>query len=240
MPTDDIKAGDINVNIRNVILVHGYFLDGNSWNKVIPLLSDRSIDAIAVQISLSSLSEDVATVHRAIEMQDGPVILVGQSYGGAVITEAGNHARVAGLVYIAGAAPDSGQSVDDWWSGYATAAVVNELRPWGDAHVTLTRDGVRKYLGQDLPTEEADIVYATQGPLGTRSTLEKISKSAWHTKPSWYMVTTLDHTMPPAVQQDSAERMGAEIMVVQASHLPMLSQPKVVAEFIANAAASFD
>lgn len=171
-----MKAGDINVNIRNVILVHGYFLEGNSWNKVIPLLSERSIDAIAVQISLSSLSDDVAIVHRAIEMQDGPVILVGQSYGGAVITEAGNHTRVAGLVYIAGAAPDSGQSVDDWWSGYATAAVVNELRPWGDAHVTLTRDGVRKYLGQDLPTAEADIVYATQGPLGTRSTLEKISK----------------------------------------------------------------
>lgn len=226
--------------IRNVILTHGYFLDGSSWRKVIPILSKKGIEAIAVQLTLNSFSDDIAIAHRAIEMQDGPVLLVGQSYGGAVITEAGNHEQVAGLVYVAGAAPDSGQSVDDWWSGYATAAVVNELRPWGDAHVTLTREGVRRYLGQDLATEEADIIYATQGPLGTRSTLEKISKSAWRTKPSWYLVTTLDHTVPPAVQQDSAERMGAEIKVVEASHLPMLSQPKAVAEFIANAAASFD
>lgn len=173
-------------------------------------------------------------------MQDGPVILVGQSYGGAVITEAGNHAKVAALIYVAGAAPDSGQSVDDWWSGYATAAVVDELRPWGEAYLTLSRHGVRNYLCQDIPPEEADIVYATQGPLGTATTLEKISHAAWRTKPSWYFVTTLDHTVPPAVQQDSAERMGAEIVVMQASHLPMLSQPEAVAKFILNAAASFD
>ncbi|MBP2444829.1 alpha/beta hydrolase [Rhizobium leguminosarum] len=228
------------MKLKNIVLVHGYFLDGSAWSKVIPLLAGRGVHPIAVQLTLNSFREDVAVVNRAIEMQDGPVMLVGQSYGGAVITEAGNHVKVAALVYVAGAAPDSGQSVDDWWSGYATAAVVDELRPWGDAHLTLSRDGVRKYLGQDLSVEEADIVYATQGPLGTATTVEKISHAAWRTKPSWYLVTTLDHTVPPAVQQDSADRMGAEIMVIQASHLPMLSRPDAVATFIDNAAASFD
>lgn len=228
------------MKIKVVILVHGYFLDGSSWRKVIPLLASSGIESISVQLGLTSLHDDVAIVERAIEMQDGPVLLVGQSYGGAVISSAGNHAAVEGLVYVAGAAPDSGQSVNDWWSGYATAAVTDELRPYGDGHVTLTRHGVRNYLGQDLPTEEADIVYATQGPLGTRSVSEIVATSAWHSKPAWYIVTTRDHTMPPAVQQDSAERMGAEILVLESSHLPMLSQPEAVARFIANAVASFN
>ncbi|MGO4355110.1 alpha/beta fold hydrolase [Rhizobium sp. RAF36] len=228
------------MKVRNIILVHGYFLDGSAWRKAIPLLVENGYHAVAVQLTLNSLPDDVSIVRRAVEMQDGPVILVGQSYGGAVITEAGNHEQVAALVYVAGASPDSGQSVDDWWSGYATAAVVDELRPWGDTHLTLSLEGVRNYLGQDLPTDEADSVYATQGPLGKATTLEKISHAAWRTKPSWYVVTTLDHTVPPAIQQDSAERMGAEVLVIQASHLPMLSQPEAVVRFIANAAASFD
>jgi pimeloyl-ACP methyl ester carboxylesterase len=230
----------MSMKIQNIVLVHGYFLDGSAWRKVIPLLAEDGFNAVAVQLTLSSLPEDVSIVRRAVEMQDGPVMLVGQSYGGAVVTEAGNHEKVAALIYVAGASPDSGQSVDDWWSGYATAAVVDELRPWGDTHMTLSREGVRNYLGQDLPTEEADIVYATQGPLGNATTLEKISHAAWRTKPSWYVVTTLDHTVPPAIQQDSAERMGAEVLVIQASHLPMLSQPEAVVRFIVNAAASFD
>jgi pimeloyl-ACP methyl ester carboxylesterase len=227
------------VSVNVIVLVHGYFLDGSSWRKVIPLLAERGLEATAVQLTLNSLTDDAAIVRRAIEMQPGPVLLVGQSYGGAVITEAGNHAQVKGLVYVAGAAPDSGQSVDDWWSGYATAAVTEELRPHGDERVALSREGVRKYLCQDLPTEEADILYATQGPFSARSTQEVVVHGAWRDKPAWYVVTTLDHTVPPAVQQDSAERMGAEILVLQSSHVPMLSQPQAVADFIANAAAAF-
>jgi len=228
------------MSINNIILVHGYFLDGSCWRKVIPLLSQQNLEATAVQLTLNSLKEDAAIVRRAIEMQEGTVLLVGQSYGGAVISEAGNHDQVGGLVYVCAAAPDSGQSVNDWWSGYATAAVTDELRPSGDGHIALSRHGVRNYLGQDLPTEEADIIFATQGPFGQRSTNEIITASAWHVKPAWYIVTTLDHTVPPAVQQDTAERMGAEILVLQSSHLPMLSQPEAVAGFIGNAAASFD
>jgi pimeloyl-ACP methyl ester carboxylesterase len=227
------------VSLKVIILVHGYFLDGSSWRKVIPILSARGLEPVAVQLTLDSLVEDAAIVRRAIETQTGPVLLVGQSYGGAVISEAGNHEQVKGLVYVAGAAPDSGKSVDDWWSGYATAAVTEELRPYSDDRIVLTRDGVRKYLGQDLATEEADIIYATQGPFSARSAQEKVTHSAWRDKPAWYLVTTADHTVPPAVQQDSAETMGAEILVLQSSHVPMLSQPQAVADFIANAAASF-
>lgn len=227
------------MSIKVILLVHGYWLDGNAWRKVIPLLSQRGLEAAAVQINLNSLIDDAAIVKRAIEMQKDDVLLVGQSYGGAVISEAGNHAQVGGLVYVAGAAPDDGQTVNDWWSGYATAAVAAELRPLGNGHVAISRHGVHNYLGQDLSPGEADLVFATQRPFGTGSTTEVVAKTAWRTKPAWYIVTTLDHTVPPAAQQDSAERMGAEILVLQASHLPMLSQPKLVAEFIANAAASF-
>ncbi|MET3663620.1 alpha/beta hydrolase [Caulobacter sp. 1776] len=227
------------MSLNVIVLVHGYFLDSSAWRKVIPLLAERGLEAVAVRLTLNSLSEDTAIVQRAIEMQSRPVLLVGQSYGGAVITQAGNHAQVKGLVYVAAAAPDSGQSVDDWWSGYATAAVTEELRPYKDDRVALSRDGVRKYLAQDLSTKEADIIYATQGPFGARTTQDLVTHSAWRDKPAWYVVTTLDHTVPPATQQDSAERMGAEILVLQSSHVPMLSQPQAVADFIANAAASF-
>ncbi len=225
--------------INNIVLVHGYFLDGNSWRKVIPLLASRGFESKAVQLSLNSLMDDASIVRRAVEMEEQPVLLVGHSYGGAVICEAGDHPKVKGLVYVAGAAPDSGQTVTDWWSPYATAAVAAELRPYGDTHTMITREGVRKYLAQDLPTDEADLVYATQRPFGANTVTEIIPKSAWHGKPAWYLVTTQDHTVPPAAQQDSADRMGAEILVIRASHLPMLSQPQAVADFIAKVAASF-
>jgi pimeloyl-ACP methyl ester carboxylesterase len=240
LPWPSHEEEEIDVSLKIIVLVHGSFLDGHAWSKVIPLLAERGLEAIAVQNPLRSLAEDVAAVHRAIEMQDGPVLLVGHSYGGAVISEAGNHAKVKGLVYVAGAAPESDQSCADWWSGYAAAAVASELRPYGETHVALTREGVRRYLGQDLPTDEADIIFATQGPLGVQCLSDKVTNAAWRTKPSWYVVSALDHTIPPAVQQDSAERMGAEILTLQTSHLPMLSQPGAVATFIANAAASFD
>jgi pimeloyl-ACP methyl ester carboxylesterase len=173
-------------------------------------------------------------------MLNAPVILAGHSWGGVVISEAGNHPLVKGLVYVAAGAPDNGQSILDWWEGYASAAAMGEVMPYGDGFMALTRDGVHKYLGQDLPTDEADLVFATQGPLAEQCVSDKVSDAAWRSKPSWYLVTALDHTFPPALQQDSADRMGAEIRVVRSSHLPMLSQPKAVADFIADAAASFD
>ena len=226
--------------INTIVLVHGAFSDGSAWRKVIPLLTERGLKAIAVQNPLSSLLDDVMSVRRVIEMQDQPVILAGHSWGGVVITEAGNHPQVRGLVYVAAGAPDDGQSIFDFLQGYASAAVFAEVIAYGEGYVGLTRDGVRKYLAQDLPAEEADLIYATQGPLAERCQSDRVSTAAWHAKPSWYLIATHDHVFPPALQQDVAERMGAELLILQSSHMPHLSQPKAVADFLANAAASFD
>ena len=226
--------------IKTVVLVHGAFADGSCWAKVIPLLTKRGLRAIAVQNPLSSLADDVTAAHRVIAMQKGPVLLVGHSWGGAVISEAGNHEQVKGLVYVAAGAPDSGQSFGDWWKDYTPAPAAAEIRPYGEGYVALTPDGIHKHFVQDIPAEEADIVYATQGPLAARCFGDKVATAAWRTKPSWYLVAAQDQTIPPAVQRDSAERMHAKTLVLQSSHVPMLSQPQDVAEFIAGAAASLD
>ena len=164
--------------------------------------------------------------------------MVGHSWGGAVITEAGNHPKVKGLVYVAAGAPDSGQSFDDWWKPYSPAPGASEIKPYGKGYVALTRDGVRKHFVQDIPADEADIVFATQGPLAVKCFGDKISEAAWRSKPSWYLVAAHDETIPPDVERDSAKRMGAETLVLESSHVPMLSQPAAVAEFIAKAATS--
>jgi pimeloyl-ACP methyl ester carboxylesterase len=225
--------------IDTIVLVHGAFADGSCWAKVIPLLIRRGLKTIAVQNPLSSLADDVNATHRVIEMQDGPVLLVGHSWGGAVITEAGNHPQVKGLVYIAAGAPDSGQSFDEWWRGYPPVAGA-EIQPYGEGYVALTPDGVRKHFVQDVPADEADIVLATQGPIAVKCFSDAISEAAWRSKPSWYMVAARDETIPPDVERDSAKRMGASTLVLQSGHVPMLSQPKAVADFIATAAATLD
>jgi pimeloyl-ACP methyl ester carboxylesterase len=226
------------VAIGTVVLVHGAFADGSCWAKVIPLLTNRGLKAIAVQNPLSSLADDVVATHRVVNMQEGPVLMVGHSWGGAVITEAGNHPKVKALVYVAAGAPDSGQSFDDWWKPYKPAPGAAEIKPYGEGYVALTQEGVRKHFVQDVPADEADIVYATQGPLAVKCFSDKISVAAWRSKRSWYIVAAHDETIPPDVERDSAKLMGAETLVLQSSHVPMLSQPEVVAEFIANAAAS--
>jgi pimeloyl-ACP methyl ester carboxylesterase len=226
--------------IDTVVLVHGAFADGSCWAKVIPLLTKRGLKAVAVQNPLSSLADDVTATHRVVDMQEGPVIMVGHSWGGAVITEAGNHPQVKGLVYIAAGAPDSGQSFDDWWKPYKPAPGATEIKPYGEGYVALTREGVRKHFVQDISADEADIVFATQGPLAVRCFSDAISKAAWRSKPSWYIVAAHDETIPPDVERDSASRMSAETLVLQSSHVPMLSQPEVVVEFIASAAATLE
>lgn len=224
--------------INTIVLVHGAFADGSCWAKVVPLLTKRGLTAVAVQNPLSSLADDVAAAHRAIGMQQDPVLLVGHSWGGAVITEAGNHPQVKGLLYVAAGAPDSGQSFSDWWKDYKPAPGAAEIKPYGDGYVALTRDGVRKHFVQDVPSDEADLVYATQGPLAVKCFGDKITTAAWRSKPSWYIVAAQDETIPPAVERDSAKRMGAQTLVLESSHVPMLSQADVVADFITKAAAS--
>jgi len=224
--------------VDKVVLVHGAFADGSSWAKVIPLLTKRGLKAFAVQNPLSSLADDVQATYRVFDAQKGPFLLVGHSWGGVVITEAGNHPQVKGLVYLAAAAPDEGQSYSDWVKDYPPPPALPEIKPYAEGWVALTREGVRKHFSQDLPTEQSDILFATQGPLAVRCFTDKVSKAAWRSKPSSYIVAAHDETIPPAVERDSAKRMGAKTRVLESSHVAMLSHPAAVAEVIAEAAAA--
>jgi len=221
-----------------IVLVHGAFADGSSWGKVISLLLEKGHKVAAVQNPLSSLADDVSAAHRVIDMQDGPVLLAGHSWGGAVITEAGNHPAVKGLVYVAAGAPDSGQSFAEWWHDYPPAPGAAEIQPYGEGYVAVTAAGIRKHFVQDLPAAEADYVHAIQAPLAVRCFGDQVSHAAWRDKPSWYIVAANDQTIPPAVQRDSAQRMKAETVTLDSSHVPMLSQPAQVAGVILRAFAS--
>src|SRR5260370_15180631 len=221
--------------IKTVVLVHGGFADGSCYAKVIPLLTAKGLKAIAVQNPLSSLADDVKAVKRTLTQQEGPVLLAGHSWGGAVITEAGNDPQVDGLVYVAAGAPNIGESFNEWLKGYNPMPGRAEIKPYGnDGYVALTQLGVRQ-LAQDLPKEEADLVYAVQGPLAARCFDDKISTAAWHTKPSWYIVASQDCAIPPAAESDSATRIKATTLTLASSHVTMLSQPDKVADFIRKA-----
>jgi pimeloyl-ACP methyl ester carboxylesterase len=227
--------------IKTVVLVHGAFADGSSYAKVVPLLTAKDLKAIAVQNPLSSLADDAKAVKRTLSQQDGRVLLVGHSWGGAVITEAGNDPQVAGLVYIAAGAPNSAESFNDWWKDYTPMPGVAEIKPYGkDGFAALTQLGVRQDFAQDLPKDEADVVYALQGPIAARCFDDKISPAAWHTKPSWYIAASEDRMIPPAVESDSAKRMKATTLTLASSHVPMLSQPDKVADFIVKAVTTFN
>ena len=143
---------------------------------------------------------------------------------------------MAGLVFVAAGAPDTGQSFNDWWKDYPPAPGGAQIKPYGAGYVALTPEGVRQDFVQDLPVSEADVVYAVQGPLAVRCFDDVISQAAWRLKPSWYIVAENDRTIPPAVERDSAKAMGATTLVLPTSHVPMLSQPEAVADFILQAA----
>jgi pimeloyl-ACP methyl ester carboxylesterase len=211
----------------HVVFVHGAWADGSSWSKVISLLQAKGIDAVAVQLPLTTLAGDVATVKRAIALQDGPVLLAGHSYGGAVITEAGNDPKVVGLVYVAAFAPDSGDSVGNLGKSYPPAPLGAELRPDAAGFLSITPKGVAEDFAQDLGEKEVKVLWATQGPT-----------NAWTTKPSWFVVAADDRAIPPALEKAEAERMKATTITVAASHLVMISHPKEVAELIEKATSS--
>jgi pimeloyl-ACP methyl ester carboxylesterase len=222
----------------SVVLVHGAWADGSSWSKVIALLQAKGIHAVAVQLPLATFSGDVATVKRAIALQEGPVVLAGHSYGGAVITEAGNDAKVAGLVYVAAFAPDTGESVGSTGKSYAPAPLGAELRPDAEGYLSVSPKGVAEDFAQDLPAHETKVLWATQGPTNAAVFGAPISNAAWKTKPSWFVVAEQDRAIPPALEKDEAARMKATTINVAASHLVMLSHSKEVADLIEKAATS--
>src|SRR5262245_60475642 len=222
--------------IKNIVFVHGAFADGSSWSKVIPLLQAKGYHVTAVQNPLSSLADDVAATQRALDQQDGPVILVGHSWGGVVITEAGMDPKVAGLVYVAAFAPGEGEAVGELGKPYppppALAAPVVDKQGF----LTLSTDAVVKHFASDLPASEARVVAATQGPINSSAFGALVSGVAWKTKPSWFIVSKLDGAIAPDEERFFAKRMRATTTELNTSHVAMLSQPKAVASVIMDAA----
>jgi pimeloyl-ACP methyl ester carboxylesterase len=222
----------------HVIFVHGAWADGSSWSKVIALLQAKGIQATAVQLPLTTLSGDVATVKRAIALRDGPVVLAGHSYGGAVITEAGNDPKVVGLVYVAAFAPGDGESVGSLGKSYPPAPLGAELRPDSEGYLSITPKGFAEDFAQDVPEKDMRILWATQGPTNGAVFGGTISSAAWKTKPSWFVVADEDRAIPPALEQAEADRMKATTIHVAASHLVMVSHPQEVADVVEKATAT--
>ena len=220
--------------VRNVILVHGAWADGSSWSKVIPLLEAKGLKVTAVQLPLTSLADDVATVKRAFALEDGPFLLVGHSYGGSVITEAGNDPKVAGLVYVAAFAPDKGESTLDQIKANPTP-VGPELRP-AAGFFKLSAKGVFEDFAPDLPEVEREVLFAAQGPIAGAALGVPISTPAWRNKPSWFVIAGDDRMISPKLEEAEAQEMKAKSITISSSHLVMLSHPVEVAGFIERAA----
>jgi pimeloyl-ACP methyl ester carboxylesterase len=227
-------AGDA-TPVRNIVLVHGAFADGSSYAKVIPLLQAKGFRVTAVQNPLSSLADDVAAARRAIALQDGPVILVGHSWGGMVISEAGNDPKVVGLVYIAAIVPDDGQTANDVLKPYPPTPGLGHMVPDAAGYLSLTRQGIEEDFVPDLPAGERALVFATQGPWNSTALAEKVPTPAWRTKPSWFIAVN-DRILPADYELVIAKRMNARTTRLPSGHVPMLSRPKEVAAVIIDAA----
>ncbi|VVE57655.1 alpha/beta fold hydrolase [Pandoraea anhela] len=229
-------APDADLVGKNVVLVHGAFADGSSWAKVIPLLQQKGLHVTSVQNPLTSLTDDVAAATRAIHRQKGPVILVGHSWAGSVITQAGNDDQVKALVYVAAFAPDSGQSSNEMKKDVPAPAWAAEIHKDSAGYLTLSDKAIAEEFAQDVTPDEARWLAATQGPWYSGCVTEKIEHAAWHEKPSWYVLTTKDHVVPPELQARLAKQMGAKVFSLETSHVPMVSQPDEVAAAIIAAA----
>jgi pimeloyl-ACP methyl ester carboxylesterase len=230
------QAQQISKGVKNIVLVHGAFADGSSWARIIPLLHAKGYNVVAVQNPLTSLEEDVAATKRALASMDGPVLLVGHSYGGMVITQAGNDPKVAGLLYVCALIPDEGQSVGDVTKAFPPAPGSAEFRQDASGFFTLSSKGIHSDFAQDLPFDTRNTIYATQVPWAVRATVTKVTHPAWKTKPSWCIIGTQDQMVPPALARAEAKMTGATSLELQSSHVPMISRPKEVAAFIVRAA----
>ena len=222
--------------VRNVVLVHGAFADGSNWAKVIPLLEKAGLKAVAVQNPLTSFADDVAATRRAIALLDGPVILVGHSWGGVVITEAGADPKVAGLVYVAAFAPDAGEPVGELGKDFPPPPGLAELRPDADGYLTMTTKGVFENFAHDLPLAERKLIAATQGATNGAVFGAKVTNVAWKTKPSWYVVASKDRMIQPDLERKFARAINAKTTTIASSHVAMLSHPAEVARVIVEAA----
>ncbi|MCX4673102.1 alpha/beta hydrolase [Streptomyces sp. NBC_01381] len=221
---------------RNVVLVHGGFVDGSGWQAVHDSLTRDGYDVSVVQNPTLSLEGDVAAVRLVLDAQEGPVVLVGHSYGGAVISQAGNHPKVAALVYIAAFAPDKGESVSTLIADPPPGAAVPPILPPRDGFLFLDRAKFADAFAGDLPAEQAAFLADAQVPWGVDALSGAVVEPAWRVKPSWYLVATEDRMIPPPAQRAMSERTGSQVVEVAASHAVYLSQPAAVAALIRQAA----
>ena len=222
--------------VKNIVLVHGGFVDGSGWQGVYKALKKNGYNVTVVQNSTTSLADDVATTKRAIATQDGPVILVGHSYGGAVITEAGNDPRVVGLVYIAAFAPDRGESVSSLIKNPPPGAPVPPILPPVDGYLMLDKAKFPASFAGDVSPEEAAFMADSQVPWSVNALGGAVTEPAWKAKPSWYLLTTEDRMIPPDAQRQMSKRAGATVVEVKGSHAVYVSQPQAVAHIIEAAA----
>jgi pimeloyl-ACP methyl ester carboxylesterase len=221
---------------HNVVLVHGGFVDGSGWQGVHDALTADGYRVAIVQNPTLSLEDDAAVTRRVIDDLDGPVVLVGHSYGGAVITEAGLHDKVAALVYIAAFAPDKGESVNTLIAGFPADGPQPPILPPRDGFLFLDRDKFHASFAADLPADLAAFMADSQVPWGVNALGGTISEASWRIKPSWYLVASDDHMIPPPAQRAMADRTGATVAEVSGSHSVYVSQPKAVASLIEQAA----
>ena len=225
----------------NVMLVHGAWADGSCWSKVIPLLQAKGFDVTAAQIPLTSLADDIAVTRRLLGMQTGPTVLVGHSYGGAVITGAATETpEVKALVYITAFGLDEGESLDGLSKQGPPSPGSSAIWPDKNGFLWINREGFQKAFAADASQSEAALMAAVQRPLSVASFTGKEGAPAWKTIPSWYLVSTDDKMIPPPAQEFMAKRMGATVQSVAASHASFVSHPQEVADIIGLAASSLE
>jgi pimeloyl-ACP methyl ester carboxylesterase len=222
--------------VKNIVLVHGAFADGSSWSKVIPLLQEMGYNAVAVQNPMTSLADEVAFTKRIVGLQDGPVILVGHSWGGAVITEAGDDPKVAGLVYVTAYVPEEGQSANDASGPFGWTEGQKQIRLDGHNFATVTAEGMLEYIAEGLPMAERKLALAVQGQSYGPMFDEKLTVAAWKNKPSWAIISTKDQMLPPEMQKTSAKKLGTPTTTLSTCHMSILEEPGEVAGVIDQAA----
>ena len=220
---------------RNVVLVHGLFADGSSWSEVIARLQKAGLNATSVQNPLTTLPEAVASAERVLARQDGPTVLVGHSFSGMIVTEAGVHPNVSALVYVAARAPDAGEDYAALANTYPTPPASAGIVFDGDEGRLSEEAFLRDFAG-DLPEAKAKVLYAVQDPFNKALLAGKTTHAAWRSKPSFYAVSTEDRTINPDLERFMAKRMGATTIEVKASHLALISYPDAIANLILEAA----
>jgi len=222
--------------VKNVVLVHGAFADGSGYQGVYNILVKKGYNVTVVQNPLTSLQDDVDAANRAIDKQDGPVILVGHSWGGTVITEAGNNPKVAALVYIAAFAPDNGESTLKLAQSLPAAPENGILPPDDKGFIYFSKEKFHAGFAADLSKEQADFMFASQGPVAVKGFVAPITQAAWKTKPSYGIVATEDKAINPDIERNMYKRAGSKVTEIKASHVVFISHPDAVAKVIIEAA----